>query len=256
MQTDVLLNQKGGVGKTTNTLHLAGVVAESGQRVLMVDLDGQGNLTSAFRAPRLKEPATLAAAMLGDFTGDPRELVHPLGDRLHLIPSALDMFTLPRQLYTKRASHERLRRVLERLERDYDRCFIDCRPALDIDTDNALEYANGVLIPVDVDEFSIEALRLLLAQVSTLTEELRRPPVIYRGLIINRVARPFSAFHEKVYQALHSLPLPVVGEIPLRTALAEAKNKGQTIVEYAPRSDVAAMFRDAAKNASYLDGAR
>jgi chromosome partitioning protein len=88
--------------------------------------------------------------------------------------------------------------------------------------------------------------------VQTLVNETRMSMPRYRGLVINRIDRPFSGFHQKVYDALHQLPLPVVGEIPLRTAVAEAKNRGQTIAQYDPRSDVARMFRDLAVKAGYL----
>ncbi|MFE4177524.1 ParA family protein [Streptomyces sp. NPDC056909] len=256
MTRDALLNQKGGVAKTTTTLHLGGTLAAAGRKTLLVDLDGQGNLTTALKLDRLnpKGELTLARAMLEGCTAEEaRGLVRRHSENLFVIPSALDLFTLPRNLYSKRSSEHRLSWVLELLEDDgFDHCLVDCRPALEVDTDNALTWATDVLIPVDVDEFSIEALELLLGQVHTLTTEARIAPPRYRGLVINRIDRPFSGFHQKVYDALHQLPLPVVGEIPLRTAVAEAKNKGQTIAQYDPKSDVARMYRALAVKAGYL----
>lgn len=257
MTRDALLNQKGGVAKTTTTLHLGGTLAAAGRRTLLVDLDGQGNLTTALKLPRLnpRGELTLAQAMLdGDRSREEvRAMVRRHSENLWVIPSALDLFTLPRNLHSKRSSEERLAWVLELLGEDFDHCLVDCRPALDIDTDNVLRWADHVLIPVDVDEFSIEALELLLGQVQTLVSETRTEPPHYRGLVINRIDKPLSKFHQKVFDALHALPLPVVGEIPLRTAVAEAKNKGQTIAQYEPRSDVARMFRDLAVAAGYLE---
>jgi chromosome partitioning protein len=256
MTKDALLNQKGGVAKTTTTLHLGGTLAAAGKKTLLVDLDGQGNLTTALRIPRLKpgEELTLARAMLDGCTREQaRGLVRQHSENLYVIPSSLDLFVMPRELHGKRSSGERLGRVLELLEEEFDVGLIDCRPALDIDTDNALEWADNLLIPVDVDEFSIEALQLLLGQIATLIQETRMPQPNYRGLVINRIDRPFSGFHQKVYEAIHRLPLPVVGEIPLRTAIAEAKNQGQTIAQYGPKSDVAGMFRELAVKAGYLE---
>lgn len=258
MTRDALLNQKGGVAKTTTTLHLGGTLAAAGRRTLLVDLDGQGNLTTALKMPRLnpKGELTLARAMLDGCTREEaRTLVRQHSENLWLIPSALDLFTLPRNLHSKRSSEERLSWVLELLEEEFDHGLVDCRPALDVDTDNVLRWARNVLIPVDVDEFSIEALELLLGQVQTLVAETRMSPPTFRGLVINRIDKPFSQFHKKVYEELHRLPLPVVGEIPLRTAVAEAKNKGLTIAQYEPRSDVARMFRDLAVNAGFLEAA-
>ncbi|WP_157968728.1 ParA family protein [Streptomyces geranii] len=242
--------------KTTTTLHLGGTLAAAGRKTLLVDLDGQGNLTTGLKLDRLdpKAELTLASAMLdGCDREQARSLVRQHSENLFVIPSALDLFTLPRKLYSVRGGAEhRLSWVLELLEDDFDHCLVDCRPALEVDTDNALTWATDVLIPVDVDEFSIEALELLLGQVHTLVTDARVAPPRYRGLVINKIDRPFSGFHQKVYDAIHQLPLPVVGEIPMRTAVAEAKNKGLTIAQYEPKSDVARMFRDLAVKAGYL----
>jgi chromosome partitioning protein len=251
-----MLNQKGGVAKTTTTLHLGGTLAARGRKTLLVDMDGQGNLTTALKLARLhpKGELTLTRAMLdGTDSAGARSLVREHSPNLFVIPSAVDLFTLPRHLYGARSPEQRLSWVLELLEDDgYDHVLVDCRPALEVDTDNALIWAHDVLIPVDVDQFSIDALELLLGQVATLVQETRTQPPRYRGLVINRIDRPFSAFHQKVYDALHQLPLPVVGEIPLRTAVAEAKNRGQTIAQYEPKSDVARLFHDLAVKAGYL----
>ena len=253
MKKETVVNQKGGVGKTTNTWNIGGACAEAGLRTLMVDLDPQGNLTKAARKSRAKAPATLSAAMLGRFDGPVRDLIVPVADHLDLVPSGLDMFTLGRELHAARAAHDRLGRVLEQVEGDYDICFVDCPPSLDITTDNALLWADGVVIPVDVDEFSLDALRLLLVQVRTLMEEMRRPAPVYRGLVINRLPLPLSAINRATYDAFHALrAIDVIAEIPVRSALAEARKSGQTITQYQPRSDVAQMYRDLAKTAGYL----
>ncbi|MCA1224066.1 ParA family protein [Streptomyces sp. 8L] len=255
MTKDALLNQKGGVAKTTTTLHLGGTLAASGRRTLLVDLDGQGNLTDALLVPRLEptEELTLARAMLETCDREQaRSLVRRHSENLWLIPSSLDLFTLPRRLHSTRSKEERLAWVLELLADDFDHCLVDCRPALDVDTDNILRWAEHVLIPVDVDTFSLKALELLLGQIQTLIAETRMPMPHYRGLVINRINKPFSGFHQKVYEAFHRLALPVVGEIPLRTLVAEAKDQGQTLAQYAPASDVARMYRDLAVAAGYL----
>ncbi|MGW2866350.1 ParA family protein [Streptomyces sp. NPDC001205] len=255
MTKDALLNQKGGVAKTTTALHLGGTLAAAGRKTLLVDLDGQGNLTDALKVPRLDptKELTLTQAMLnGCDQEQARSLVRRHSENLYLIPSSLDLFTLPRNLYSTRSKEHRLQWVLEHLEGDFDHGLVDCRPALEVDTDNALVWAEHLLIPMDVDEFSLKALELLIGQVQTLVSEARVPEPQYRGMVVNKVARPFSGFHQSVYDALYSLPLPVVGEIPMRTALAQAKNLGQTIHQYDPRSDVARMYRNLAESAGYL----
>jgi chromosome partitioning protein len=253
MQVEAILNQKGGVGKTTDTMHMGGALAESGRRVLLVDLDPQGNLTTGLGVPRLSGELTLTTAMLAGCTPEQaRDLVRTHSERLDIIPSSLDMFTLPRKLHSERAAHERLHRILRHLAGDYDVCLIDCRPGLDVDTDAALFAADGVTIPVDVDEFSIEALGLLLGQMHNLAEELEHPSPEIRGLVINRVVLPLSAMSSAIMDQLRGAGLPVLAEIPIRSVLAEARNSRQPITSYQPRSDAASMFRDLVKAAGWV----
>ncbi|WP_234443885.1 ParA family protein [Streptomyces sp. NRRL B-24484] len=248
METVAVLNQKGGVGKTTDTINLGGALAEYGRRTLLVDLDPQGNLTSALGVDRLSGELTLTTAMLNGCTAeDARALVHQHSDGLYVIPSSLDMFSLPRKLHSERAAHERLRRVLRHLDDAFDVCLIDCRPGLDVDTDAALYAAGSIVIPVDVDEFSIEALSLLLGQMQTLADELEHPAPTVRGLIINRVILPLSAINSAVMEQLKGAGVPALAEVPIRSILAEARNQRLTITQYAPKSDVARLFRDLAK---------
>ncbi|MGW4807197.1 ParA family protein [Kitasatospora sp. NPDC004272] len=248
MHVVAVLNQKGGVGKTTDTIHLGGALAEAGRRVLLVDLDPQGNLTTALGVARLEGPLTLTTAMLNGCSAEQaRSLVHQHSDNLYVIPSSLDMFSLPRKLHGERAAHERLSRVLRHLRGMFDVVLVDCRPGLDVDTDAALFAADSLLIPVDVDEFSIDALGLLLGQMQTLAEELEQPSPEIIGLIINRVMLPLSAINAAVMDQLRNSGPEPLAEIPVRSILAEARNQRLTITQYAPKSDVANMFRDLAK---------
>lgn len=171
---------------------------------------------------------------------------------LYLIPSSVDMFRLPRKLNSERAAHERLRRVLRHLDDTFDVCLIDCRPGLDVDTDAALYAAQSVLVPVDVDEFSIEALSQLLAQMQTLEQELEQPSPQVLGLVVNRVIKPLSAINLAVMEQLRDSGLPVLAEIPIRSILAEARNSRLTITQYLPKSDTAQMFRDLAKTSGLV----
>src|SRR5712691_11865854 len=194
MKITAVVNQKGGVGKTATAINVGGALAADGRRVLLVDLDPQGHLTEGLKLPAAEHPATLAAALTGEWTGDPAALVvmYDRGGsgRLAAIPNALEMFTVAREMDKLRAREERLARVLGPLDGMFDHILIDCPPALDILTDNALTAADGVLIPVQAEDSSLRALRLLLGQVNALETELRRErPLKLHGLVVSMLDR-------------------------------------------------------------------
>jgi len=248
MWTTAVVNQKGGVGKTATTLNVGGALAEAGHRVLLVDLDPQGHLTDALRMAPAEDPATLAAALSGAWTGPPADLVQTHSPGLDVITTSLDMFTLGRELDRLRAREERLTRLLAGLPDSYDHCLIDCPPALDILTDNALTAADGVLIPVQAEDSSLRALRLLLAQIDALEAELRRQPLVLHGLVVSMLergaeGRARSNVGRSVIAALEQLPLPILATVPRGVVVTEAWRYGQPVVTYAEGSEHAELYR-------------
>ncbi len=206
MTVTAVINQKGSVGKTTDVLNLGGALAEHGRRVLLIDLDPQGNLSNAVKVEPLDDTAKVTLPDLLVNGGDPREIIVKAQPDLDLVPANLDMFLLPPRLRELDARETRLRRLLTQVADDYDNVLIDCRPAIDADTNVALAAAHDAVIPIDVDTFSIKAVKLLLAQTAKLMGNLNRPPMPYRGMVINRVPRPLSDFNQSVYDALFDLP--------------------------------------------------
>ncbi|MFD8534321.1 ParA family protein [Streptosporangium canum] len=252
MQITAVVNQKGGVGKTTTTINLGGALAEQGQRVLLVDLDPQGHLTEALKLPEALDGRSLAGILTGAWTGAVDEIVVPYSTpgtgRLDVIPTTLEMFTVGRELDRLRAREERLGRILAPLDDLYDHCLIDCPPALDILTDNALTAADGVLIPVQAEDSTLRALRLLLAQIDALEAELRRTPLVLHGMVVSMLDRGAggqarSNIGRSVITALEGLPLPIVATIPRGVPISEAWRYGRTVTDYAPDSEHAAEFR-------------
>ncbi|MGH3501825.1 MAG: ParA family protein [Nocardioidaceae bacterium] len=251
MQTTAVVNQKGGVGKTATTLNVAGALAEAGAKVLVVDLDPQGHLTAALQLEPGSQPATLEAALLGAYSPD-AALVRPHSERLAVLPNSIGMFTVSRELEQVRAREERLARTLSSLAADYDHCLIDCPPALDILTDNALTAADGVLIPVQAEDSSLRALHLLLAQIQALEAELRRPQLTLHGLVLSMVdrgtgGRPRSNVGRSVLTELDQLPLPIQATVPRGAVVTEAWRVGQPVVTYAPTSEHATVYRTLAE---------
>jgi chromosome partitioning protein len=253
-----VVNQKGGVGKSATTVNVGGALAEAGRTVVVVDLDPQGHMTDALKIPTAEGPATLAAALTGEWQGKAGELVTEHsgtegGGRLDVIPNALEMFTVARTLDQMRAREHRLARVLADAAETYDHVLIDCPPSLDILTDNALAAADGVLIPVQAEDSSLKALRLLLAQVEAVDGDLRKQPLVLHGLVVSLLRRPPSTLARSVLAQFAQLPdLPVLGTVPLSVTITEAWRHGRTVVDYAPDSEHASVFRQLAR---VLDGA-
>lgn len=255
MQTFGTLNQKGGVGKTVITINLGAALAELGHRVLLIDLDPQGHLTEACSLPETTAPATLANALLMDTAAltpaHALSLVTPYRERLDVITTNLDAFTLERQLYRVRGAEYRLVRVLELLAATdrWDVCLIDCPPSLGVLTDNALVGSQHLLIPVQSEDWTLRALRLLLEQVAAVKAELRTEINIL-GMIVNLFDKRRGQIVTSTLDTLRTMPLEILGIIQDRTAIREAWRVGVPVIEHAPGSDSAASFRTLAKQLS------
>jgi chromosome partitioning protein len=249
-----MTNQKGGVGKTASTINLGAAMAAAGERVLLLDYDPQGHLTEALHLAETPEPATLANAMLGTYTGEVHALLTRAGDRLDVIPTNLDAFLLESALHQARAKESRLARVLEAYEDTYDVCLIDCPPSLGVLTDNALYAARsrsgrrgGVIVPVLAEDSSVRAVRLLLMQIRSLAEAMRVDvPVL--GLVVTLYdARRGKVVTSTLEAFEHLGDPPVLGVVPDRASVREAWRAGRSVLDYAPSSDVAEIYQNLAK---------
>jgi chromosome partitioning protein len=249
-----ITNQKGGVGKTATTINLGGALAEDGHNVLLLDLDPQGHLTDGLRlnqAATGEGTASLYRALIGEYTGSLADLIvshsQPAG-RLDVIPNSIEMFMAVRELDKQRAREHRLQRLLASLRGIYDYVLIDAPPSLDILTDNALAAADGVLIPVQAEDSSLKALRLLLPQIASVDADLRDTPLKLHGLVVSLLRRPITKLAESVLSEFGQLQgLPVLGAVPQSVTVTEAWRYGRTVVDYAPDSEHAQSYRAIAK---------
>jgi len=252
-----MCNQKGGVGKTTATINLAGALARDGARVLVCDCDPQGNATSAFKVKPLDdEKGPTQATVVIDMT-DPHPLVaKTLVDNIDVLPASMDMYLLPSRLRETGAALQLYSRMLDHFAGEYDFILFDMRPALDTDTDAQTAAANAAIIMVDVDEWAMKAVKMQVAQHKKILHTLGRPaeslPIL--GMVIGRVMKPMGSFDAAVYKQLQNHPrIPLLGEIPIRSSdLKEARHEGLPVEFYRPRSDPAAFFRNTAANAGLV----
>jgi chromosome partitioning protein len=255
-----VLNQKGGVGKTGLTAGTGGALAERGRRVLLVDLDPQGHLTT--EALQLEEvdpdDPNLAAALTGRYTGPIEGIIrsgvpHPSGGAVDIMPTSAAMFLVVRELYHSRAPEHRLARLLERLQpEDYDHVLIDCPPSLDILTDTALVAADGLVIPVQPSNTSMRALRLLIDQLAVVEEELQLPRRELYGMVPGVYRRPLSGIAKYKMIQLEEygtsddpqVPgIPILAHLPLAAVVEEAWLNGQSVVDYKPNAPIVDAYR-------------
>ena len=157
MAVIAVVNQKGGVAKTTTTHNLGVALAAAGKKVLMIDLDSQASLTISTGLEPLEMQRTIVDVLRKDAVPI-GECVYPITERLHIIPSIIDLAPMEMELLSRASREKILDRALKPVRRSYDFILIDCPPQLSILTINALSCADGVVIPVKTEYLAYRGL--------------------------------------------------------------------------------------------------
>ncbi|HEU5476061.1 MAG TPA: ParA family protein [Actinophytocola sp.] len=242
-----LCNQKGGVGKTTSTINLGAALTEFGRRVLIVDFDPQGALSVGLGIPAHQLEQTIYNVLI-ERSADVHDVVIPTCvENMHLLPSNIDLSAAEVQLVAEVGREHTLVRTLRPVIPDYDYVLIDCQPSLGLLTVNALAAADGVLIPLECEFFSLRGVALLIDTIEKVRERLN-PKLDITGILAtmfdprtvhNRevMARVVEAFGDTVFDTV----------INRTVRFPETTVAGEPITKWAPRSAGAKAYRQLAR---------
>lgn len=245
-KTIAIVNQKGGVGKTTTAINLAASLAAADLRVLLVDLDPQGNTTSGIGFDKIQLQLSIYHSLIDGVPA--RQALRPTEiENLSLLPSNRDLTGATLELLERDRSQFRLKEVLAPLEGEFDLILIDCPPSLGILTLNALVAAHSLLVPIQCEYFALEGLSDLLGTVERVQTNFN-PELAIEGVFLTMFDDRLnlaSQIQDTVASHLSQHLLQTV--IPRNVRLAEAPSFGKPILLYDPRSRGARSYLELAR---------
>ncbi len=247
-----LVNQKGGVGKSTSAVNLSGYLAAMGKYVLLVDIDPQANASSGIGLDPQTVPLNLYHSLIGGLL--PEEIIRKTNlFGYDIMPAAPDLAGATVELVSQANREFKLYELLRRIRTNYDYILIDCPPSLGLLTVNGLVAADEVIIPVQCEYYALEGLGQLLKTVELVQENLASPTKIKGALLTmydrrNKLSRQVRKEMERnfsghVFNAV----------IPRCVKLAEAPSFGKSILQYNPHSKGAKAYRQLAQEIICLD---
>ncbi|MEU0871763.1 ParA family protein [Nocardia brasiliensis] len=249
-----MCNQKGGVGKTTSTINLGASLAEYGRRVLLVDLDPQGALSAGLGVAHHDLELTVHDLLVGSKGSIDDVLMQTRVENMDLLPSNIDLSAAEIQLVNEVGREHSLGRALHSIRDRYDYIIIDCQPSLGLLTVNALACADGVIIPMECEYFSLRGLALLNDTVEKVRDRLN-PRLSLYGIVVTMfdarllhsrqvMARVVEVFGDLVYDAA----------ISRTVRFPDASVAGEPITTWAPKSSGAEAYRAMAREVIHRSG--
>ena len=245
-----IFNQKGGVGKTTTNINLAACLALNGKKILIVDIDPQGNTTTGMGISKKNLEYTSYDLLVDDIK--PELVIMPTSvEGLDIIPASVNLAGAEVEMVQIEGREKRLKKALDKVKKNYDYIFIDCPPSLGLLTINSLTAVDSVLIPIQCEFYALEGVSQLMSTIE-LVKKGFNPSLEIQGVILSMfdgrtnlsvqvVQEVKKYFGGKVYATV----------IPRNVRLAEAPSFGMPITEYDPKSKGAEAYMDFAEE--FLD---
>jgi len=245
-------NQKGGVGKTTTAVNLSACVAALGKRVLIVDLDPQGNSTTGYGISKRSVEAGTYELLIGE--AEAKDAIRKTNFRTEVLPSNTRLAGAGLELIDLPGRESRLRKALAPIQQDYDYIFIDCPPSLDLLTLNGLCACDSILIPIQCEYYALEGLSQLIHTVNLVRERLN-PNLQIEGILFTMYDARTNLSMQVVENVKNNLNLRIFKTvIPRNIRLAEAPSYGLPINLYDPKSTGAESYMALAKEVIERNG--
>lgn len=249
-----IFNQKGGVGKTTTNINLAACLALKRKKVLILDIDPQGNTTSGIGINKKTLDCTMYEVLINDKIKTRDAILPTCIENLDIIPASVQLAGAEIELVELEAREKRLKKAIDAIKDEYDYVFIDCPPSLGLLTINSLTAVDSVLIPIQCEFYALEGVSQLMNTIDLVKRNLNQKLTI-QGVILSMfdgrtnlsiqvVEEVKKYFKEKVYTTI----------IPRNVRLAEAPSYGLPITSYDPKSKGAEAYMDFAEEFLYLEG--
>lgn len=239
-----VVNQKGGVGKTTTAVNLAAALTERGKKILVCDFDPQANATSGFGVDKRKVKYTSYDVVINEVPVEQAIVKTKFAD---VLPSAADLAGAGIELINADRREQKLKKVLEPLKENYDLIFVDCPPSLEMLTLNGLCAADGILIPVQCEYYALEGLSDLMGTLRTVKRKLN-PRLDIFGVVLTMFDGRTNFSTQVAQEVRRHFPGKVfTTSIPRNVRLAEAPSHGIPVTSYDRSSRGSVAYRELAE---------
>jgi chromosome partitioning protein len=230
-KTVSILNQKGGVGKTTTAVNLSACIGDKDKKVLLVDVDPQGNTTSGFGIDKRKTKLSSYDILVGEKKAE-NVIIHTEFKNIDIIPSNMDLAGAELEIIDKKGRESLLKNALAPVWDKYDYVFLDCPPSLGLITLNALTASDTFLVPIQCEYYALEGLSQLMSTVRQI-KRLYNPYIELEGVLLTMYDGRLNLTRQVVEEVKKFFPKKVYSTtIPRNVRLSEAPSFGQPIIYF------------------------